>query len=81
MKNANGNMLDAKLMAVLADLSKNNSDMFRQLDQGKKVLGGNCEGYEAELAKLKEQIEDLGYEYYGDYEEGCFKAWFGLPSS
>ena len=33
-----------------------NSDMFRQLDQGKKVLGGNCEGYEAELAKLKEQI-------------------------
>ena len=47
MKNANGNMLDAKLMAVLADLSKNNSDMFRQLDQGKKVLGGNCEGYEA----------------------------------
>lgn len=36
MKNANGNMLDAKLMAVLADLSKNNSDMFRQLDQGKR---------------------------------------------
>ena len=57
IKNVNGNTLDAKLMAQLADLSKNHSDMFRQLEQGKRVLNGNREGYDAEVARLKEEIE------------------------
>lgn len=65
MKNANGNMLDAKLMSVLAELSKNNSDMFRQLDQGKKVLRGNCEGYGTELTKLKDQVAQNDTEIHG----------------
>lgn len=65
MKNANGNMLDAKLMSVLAELSKNNSDMFRQLDQGKKVLGGNCDGYGTELTKLKDQVAQNDTEIHG----------------
>lgn len=35
IKKANGNTLNAKLMEQLADLSKNPSDIFRQLGQGK----------------------------------------------
>lgn len=65
MKNANGNTLDAKLLAQLADLSKHHSDMFRQLDQGKRVLNGNREGYDAEVAKLKEQIAQNESEIQG----------------
>ncbi len=56
MKNASGNMLDAKLLDVLSDLSKNNADMFRQLEQGAKAIRGNREGFDAELASLKEEI-------------------------
>ena len=57
MKNANGNTLDAKLMAQLTDLSKNHSDMFRQLERGKRVLNGDRDGYDAEVTNLKEEIE------------------------
>ena len=44
-------------MEQLADLSKNHSDIFRQLEQGKRVLNGNGEGYDAEVANLKKEIE------------------------
>ncbi len=56
MKNASGNLLDAKLLEVLSDLSKNNADMFRQLEQGAKALQGNQEGFDAEFFSLKGEL-------------------------
>ncbi len=56
MKNASGNLLDGKLLEVLSDLSKDDADMYRQLEQGAKALRGSREGFDAELASLKEEI-------------------------
>ncbi len=57
MKNPSGNLLDARLLKVLSDLSKNNADMFRQLEQGAKAIRGSREGMDAELTSLKDEIE------------------------
>ena len=58
MKNANGNMLDAKVIEVIKSFGKQSADMARQITQTKKRISGNREGYEAELAKLRLQIEE-----------------------
>ncbi len=58
MKNANGNMLDAKVIEVIKNLGADNAEMAKQISQIKKRIGGNREGYDAEIAKLKTQIED-----------------------
>ena len=58
MKNANGNMLDTKIIETVKSFGKQNSDMAKQIMQAKKQMGGNCEGYDAELKKIKEQIEE-----------------------
>ena len=58
MKNANGNTLDAKIIETIKSFGKQSADMARQITQTKKRISGNREGYEAELAKLRLQIED-----------------------
>ncbi len=58
MKNANGNMLDAKVIEVIKNLGADNAEMAKQISGIKKRIGGNREGYDAEIAKLKIQIED-----------------------
>ena len=58
MKNANGNMLDAKIIATVKSFGKQSSDMAKQITQTKKRINGNREGYDAEVAKVKSQIED-----------------------
>jgi len=58
MKNANGNMLDAKIIATVKSFGKQSSDMAKQIAQTKKRINGNREGYDAEVAKVKSQIED-----------------------
>ena len=58
MKNANGNMLDAKVIETIKSFGKQSADMAKQITQTKKRISGNREGYEAELAKLRLQIED-----------------------
>ncbi len=58
MKNANGNMLDAKIIATVKSFGKQSSDMAKQITQIKKRINGNREGYDAEVAKVKSQIED-----------------------
>ena len=58
MKNANGNTLDAKIIETLKSFGKQSADMAKQITQTKKRISGNREGYEAELAKLRLQIED-----------------------
>ncbi len=58
MKNAHGNMLDAKVIEVIKNLSADNAEMAKQISGIKKRIGVNREGYDAEIAKLKIQIED-----------------------
>ena len=58
MKNANGNMLDAKVIETIKSFGKESADMAKQITQTKKRISDNREGYEAELAKLRLQIED-----------------------
>lgn len=58
MKNANGNMLDAKIIATVKSFGKQSSDMAKQITQTKKRINGNREGYDAEVAKIKSQIEE-----------------------
>ena len=58
MKNANGNTLDAKIIETIKSFGKQSADMARQITQTQKRISGNREGYEAELAKLRLQIED-----------------------
>ena len=58
MKNANGNTLDAKVIETIKSFGKQSADMAKQITQTKKRISGNREGYEAELAKLRLQIEE-----------------------
>ncbi len=53
MKNANGNLLDAKILDAIKGLGKNSENMAKQIMQVKKRIGGNREGYDAEVAKIK----------------------------
>lgn len=58
MKNANGNTLDTKVIETIKGFSKQSADMAKQITQTKKRISGNREGYDAEVAKVKSQIED-----------------------
>ncbi len=58
MKNANGNMLDAKVIETIKMLGYESSDMARQVIQLKRQLGGNRETYDAELVKVKGLLEE-----------------------
>ena len=55
MKNCNGNTLDAKIIEEIRKLSADKETLAKLLAQTKKVISGNKEGYDAELALLKEK--------------------------
>ena len=55
MKNCNGNTLDAKIIEEIRKLSADKETLTRLLTQTKKVISGSKEGYDAELALLKEK--------------------------
>lgn len=56
MKNASGNILDAKVMDIVKDLGKNSEAMARQIAQAKKKIGGRLAGYDAEAARVRGQL-------------------------
>ena len=55
MKNCNGNTLDAKIIEEIRKLSADKETLTRLLAQAKKVISGSKEGYDAELALLREK--------------------------
>ena len=55
MKNCNGNTLDAKIIEEIRKLSADKETLAKLLAQTKKVISGSKEGYEAELALLREK--------------------------
>ena len=55
MKNCNGNTLDAKIIEEIRKLSADKETLARLLAQTKKVISGSKEGYDAELALLREK--------------------------
>ena len=58
IKNANGNMLDAKMVDALMKIGRTSEDMARQITKTKKTIQGDRAGYDAEIAKRKGQIEE-----------------------
>ena len=55
MKNCNSNTLDAKIIEEIRKLSADKETLTRLLAQTKKVISGSKEGYDAELALLREK--------------------------
>ena len=55
MKNCNGNTLDSKIVEEIRKLSADKETLARLLAQTKKVISGSKEGYDAELALLREK--------------------------
>ena len=55
MKNCNGNTLDAKIIEEIRKLSADKETLSKLLAQTKKVISGSKEGYDAELALLREK--------------------------
>ncbi len=58
IKNVNGNQLDAKVIAAIQSFGKQSTDLASQISQAKKHIHGNREGYDAEVSKLKTQLEE-----------------------
>ena len=65
MKNCNGNILDADIIEQLKSLSEDNSEFFRQLERSKRVLMGNRQEYDNEIAQLKNKISENDDEIKG----------------
>lgn len=65
MKNCNGNILDADVIEQLKSLSEDGSEFIRQLERSKRVLMGNRESYDNEIAQLKAKIAENGDEIKG----------------
>lgn len=65
MKNCNGNEIDYQIIEQLKSLSENSSDFIKQLEQSKKVIAGNRENYDTEIAKLEAEISSNGEEIKG----------------
>jgi hypothetical protein len=57
IKNANGNLLDAKIIAEIKELGREGSDYAMQITQMKKAISGNRERTDEEIAKVKKQQE------------------------
>ena len=60
MKNCNGNTLDAKIIEEIRKLSADKETLAKLLAQTKKVISGSKEGYDAELALLREKARRDG---------------------
>ena len=58
MKNANGNMLDAKIIAEIKRLGMQSEEMAQMITRTKKRIMGNLEGYNAQVGQIKSQIEE-----------------------
>lgn len=58
IKNANGNTLDAKIIAEIKKLAEDKEMLATMLTKTKKIISGNQKGFEAEIEKLKEQISE-----------------------
>ena len=56
IKTCNGNILDADVIEQIKALSENSSEVVKQIEQSKRVLTGNREGYQAQLDKLEAEI-------------------------
>ena len=56
IKTCNGNILDADVIEQIKTLSENSSQVVKQIEQSKRVLTGNREGYQAQLDKLEAEI-------------------------
>jgi len=65
MKNCNGNILDADIVEQLKSLSEDRSEFLCRLERSTRVLMGNREEYDEEMAQLKTKISENGEELKG----------------
>ncbi len=55
-KTCNGNILDADVITQVKLLSNTRSDLVRQVEESKRILMGNRESYDEQIANLKTRI-------------------------
>ena len=65
MKNCNGNILDADVIEQLKSLSEDHSDFFQQIERSKRVLMGDRQEYDNEIAQLKSSLTENDDEIKG----------------
>ena len=59
LRNANGNLLDAEILAQIKELGEDDSIFVEQLEKGRKLFMGSRDGYETKLNELqKERAEN-----------------------
>lgn len=58
IKNANGNILDAKVIEEIKKFGKHTTEMANMITQTKKVISENCESYDKEINGIKAQITE-----------------------
>lgn len=59
MKNASGNILDAKVIESIRQIGKSSDEMAKQILQTKKLLYTNRENCNAEVAQVNAQLNDV----------------------
>lgn len=65
IKTCNGNILDADIIKQVKALCEDNSDFLRQLKQSRRVLLGNRDSYDEQIAKVEEEISENESEIKG----------------
>lgn len=58
IENAKGNTLDAKIISEIKKLGEDKAFFAQFLNQTKKAISGNRDGYDAELASVKSQLAE-----------------------
>jgi len=53
IKNPNGNLLDAMVIEEIKKLAEDKNELMKQLEKNRKLLQGNMEAYDGELARIK----------------------------
>ena len=65
MKNCNGNILDAEIVAQLRSLSEDGSEFIRQLERSGRVLTDGRQSCDEEISGLEEELAANGEEIRG----------------
>lgn len=56
MKNPNGNLLDQLVIDEIKNLTENNHDFIKHLEQGRQIITGECADYTERILQINQQL-------------------------